>query len=208
MIQEVHHRVKNNLQSVASLLRLQARRSVSTEARAVLADSVNRILSIAVVHEFLSEHSSNVINVREVAQRIINQVIQSAVGPEKRVHGSVEGTSIYLPSQQATSCALVLNELLLNSVEHGFRGRDRGSIQVGLQDDGDRVTITVADDGGGLPPEFGARGEDSLGLTIVRTLVESDLKGQFDIRSAQGTLATVTFPKATIGGGDSWNEPE
>ncbi len=210
MIQEVHHRVKNNLQAIASLLRIQARRASSEETRAALNDSVNRILSVAVVHEFLSQHESRVINIRDVSQRIIAQVQQNTVPPDKRIHFGFKGRSVYLPSQQATACALVINELLNNALEHGFAHRAEGSISVELEDSGDRVGIRVVDDGEGLPDGFDVAEETSLGLTIVRTLVQSDLKGSLSLarRPEGGTVAMVVFPKNTLGGDETWIEQE
>ncbi len=210
MVQEVHHRVKNNLQAVASLLRIQGRRAKTEEARAGLNDGVNRILSVAVVHEFLSQHESRVINIREVSQRIINQVQQTTIPPDKAIRFALKGRSIYLPSQQATVCALVINELLNNALEHGFRLRAAGLITVELEDSGDHVAICVADDGEGLPDGFENSDESSLGLTIVRTLVQNDLKGTLDLerRPEGGTAAVVKFPKTTLGGDGSWTEQD
>jgi two-component sensor histidine kinase len=210
MIQEVHHRVKNNLQSVASLLRMQGRRAKTEETRAALNDGVNRILSVAVVHEFLSQHESRVINVREVSQRIINQVQQSTVLPDRAIRFALKGRSIYLPNQQATACALVINELLNNALEHGFRNQTSGTISVELEDSGDRVAIRVSDDGEGLPDGFDMAGETSLGLTIVRTLVQNDLKGSLHLERGtdRGTVAVVMFPKTILGGDESWTDQE
>lgn len=210
MIQEVHHRVKNNLQAVASLLRIQARRAKSDEARTALSDSVNRILSVAVVHEFLSQHESRVINIRDVSQRIIAQVEQNTVPPDKRIRFGFRGRSAYLPNQQATACALVINELLNNALEHGFARKSEGSITVELEDSGDHVAIRVVDDGEGLPDGFDVSEDTSLGLTIVRTLVQNDLKGSLSLtrRAEGGTVATVIFPKNTLGGDETWIEQE
>lgn len=210
IVQEVHHRVKNNLQAVASLLRMQARRADSEEARAALVDGANRILSVAVVHEFLSQHESRVINIREVSQRIINQVKQTMAPMDRTVYFNLKGRSVYLPNQQATACALVINELLNNALEHGFRERAEGTITIELQDTGDEVAIRVVDDGEGLPDDFSLGDDTSLGLTIVQTLVQGDLKGVLRIepRSERGTIAVVTFPKTTLGGDERWNERE
>jgi len=210
MVQEVHHRVKNNLQAVASLLRMQARRARSEETTAALMDGANRILSVAVVHEFLSQHESRVINIREVSQRIISQVEQNTVLLDRTIHFNLKGRSVYLPNQQATACALVINELLNNALEHGFSEGAEGTISVELRDTGDEVAIRVADDGEGLPRDFDLADDTTLGLTIVRTLVQGDLKGTLRIepRAERGTVAVVTFPKTTLGGDERWSEPE
>jgi len=200
MIQEIHHRVKNNLQVIASLLRLQARRAEGAELQQALSDSVNRILSVAVVHEFLSYDGAGVINLREVAQRISGQMNQSIADPAKGIEFRVSGPDIYLSAQKATACALVINELMLNAVEHGYRDRDVGLVSVELADDGECVTIEVGDDGTGLPPDFDLEQDGGLGLRIVRTLVQGDLKGHLELRGGRGVRATATFPKTIVGG--------
>ncbi len=200
MIQEVHHRVKNNLQSIASLLRLQARRTTSSEVQTALSDTVNRILTVAVVHEFLSYDTGGVINLLEIAQRIASQMSQSVVDPSKSIQFQVIGPSIYLSSQQATACALVINELLQNALEHGFESRSKGKIGIELTDDGEWVGIHIGDDGAGLPGEFNLGAGSGLGLRIVQSLVEGDLKGKFEMRSDRGARAIVTFPKTLLGG--------
>jgi two-component sensor histidine kinase len=194
MMKEVHHRVKNNLQTIASILRMQARRSDDPEVRLQLAEAVNRIFTVAVIHEFLSLNDDQMINVRDVCQRIITQTQRAAVMPGKQITMAVEGPMIRLPSQQATACVLVANELVLNALEHAFDGRASGSVLVRLTDKGDQMVLQVQDDGVGLPDSFDE--VESLGLTIVRTLVESDLKGEFVLeRVSPGTRASVTFRK-------------
>jgi two-component sensor histidine kinase len=203
MIQEIHHRVKNNLQVIASLLRLQARRTDTPEVQVALSESVNRILSVAVVHEFLSYNSASVINLREVAQRIVDQIMEGVMDPEARIRFRLTGPSIYLSAQKATACALVLNELLLNAVEHGYENRDVGKVTIDLVDDGEWVTIEVGDDGAGLPPGFDLEDQGGLGLRIVRTLVQGDLKGDFSLHAEKGVRAIATFPKTSLGGARS-----
>jgi two-component sensor histidine kinase len=209
MIKEMHHRVKNDLQTVASLLRMQARRMQTAEAKGALAEAVNRILSIAVIHEFLSEQDTRVINIREVAQRIIQQMQQGVLDPAQRIALTLGGPSIYLPARQATSCALVVNELLQNALEHGYDAREAGgTISLTFQDHGDAVELIVHDDGRGLPQNFSLERVDSLGLKIVQMLVTQDLKGQIDLQSDHGVSAMVRFPKIPLGGEETWNEPE
>jgi two-component sensor histidine kinase len=211
MVQEIHHRVKNNLQAIASLLRLQSRRASSPEVEQALVDTVNRILSVAVVHEFLSYDSASVINLREVAQRIVDQMAQSVMDPDKQIEFRLDGPGIYLSSQQATACALVINELLLNAVEHGYKQRDVGVVSIDLADDGEWVTIEVGDDGAGLRGDFDVDEHGGLGLRIVRTLVQGDLKGRFELHAVRpggqrpdggegGVRAVVAFPKTSLGG--------
>lgn len=177
LIQEVHHRVKNNLQNIAAILRMQARRSSSEETRHHLTDAVNRVLSMSVIHEFLSQSDSRSINVREVCLRIVNQVKEVSRNPEQEIEVRVTGPNIRLPASQATPASMVINELLLNALEHGMKGRSQGIISIALTDLGDSVRLEVTDDGEGLPPDFSQQQTLSLGLQIVRTLVTDDLKG-------------------------------
>ena len=228
IIQEVHHRVKNNLQNIAAILRIQARRVENEEAKQHLTDAVNRVLSMSVIHEFLSQDEHRPISLRDVCQRIANQVAQVSSNPEQEITIAVTGPNIRLPASQATPAAMAINELLLNAVEHGLRDRRRGTIDIALRDLGDGVELTVTDNGNGLPPDFGAKPSRSLGLQIVHTLVTDDLKGTLKIESltgvpllanatseqtmgvesqteqisppvGEGTRATVTFPKRSLG---------
>ncbi len=209
MIQELHHRVKNNLQTIAALLRLQSRRSKSEEAQQYLTDAVNRVLSMSVIHEFLSQDGNHPINIRDVCKRIAVQVQQVTSEPGQVIAIEVSGPSIRLPASQATATALVVNELLLNAMEHGIRDRNDGRITIELSDLGNQAQVIIQDNGAGLPADFDVAQSSSLGLQIIRTLVIDDLKGQLRIEpvlatdpvpaSAQGT----TFPveeAATISG--------
>ncbi len=210
MIQEVHHRVKNNLQTIAGLLRMQMRRVESAEARQALDEALTRILSVAVIHEFLSSDSSNIINIKEVCQRIITQFQQSMFDPDKNIRLKVDGESIYIPARQATACSLIVNELLQNSLEHGFAHKQSGFIHLNLADNGDEVIMKVIDDGDGLPSDFSLNETHSLGLQIIKILVEDDLKGQIHFAGrtehGQGLSVTIKFPKSLFKGEAGWIE--
>jgi len=183
IIQEVHHRVKNNLQNIAAILRIQARRCESEEAKQHLTDAVNRVLSMSVIHEFLSQDEHRPISLRDICQRIATQVAQVSSNPEQEISIHVSGPNIRLPASQATPAAMVINELLLNAVEHGLRDRHKGHIQIELSDLGDGVELIISDDGNGLPTDFGVKPSGSIGLQIVQTLVTDDLKGEVKIES-------------------------
>jgi len=197
MIREVHHRVKNNLQIVASIMRMQARRTQSAEARSVLEEAVGRVMSVAVVHEFLSQNAQGLINLEEVAHRIIAQTRSGLIGPEQHVELTVEGPDIWLPAERATQCALVINELVQNAIEHGMAGRERGVVKTSLSDLGDSVEITVVDDGAGLPEGFSLEPNANLGLRIVQSIVSRDLNGTLELHSdaGSGTRAVMRFNK-------------
>lgn len=197
LVREVHHRVKNNLQVIASIMRMQARRAEQEEVRAALEESVNRILSVAVVHEFLSQNAKGTINLKEVAYRIMAQVERGLIDPSKVIRLRVQGADIWLPAERATQCALVTNELVQNAIEHGMASRDIGSIDVTLVDEGDTVGILVADDGEGLPEGFDLGTNAHLGLQIVRNMVERDLRGRFELANVEhGVQARVRFAKS------------
>ncbi len=206
MLQEVHHRVKNNLQTIAALLRIQSRRIEEPSASLALQDATNRILSVAVIHEYLSDQGSSTINIKDICQGIIAQLQQGVIGPEKQIVFQLSGPSIWLPPRQATASSLVINELLQNSLEHGFGSKEQGAISIVLTDEGDYIIITISDDGDGLPDAFDAKDLSSLGLQIANTLVTEDLQGSLSFQNDRGVTATIIFPKAIFGGEEGWNE--
>ncbi|HZG95254.1 MAG TPA: sensor histidine kinase [Mycobacteriales bacterium] len=175
-IREIHHRVKNNLQTVAALLRLQARRLDSPEARAALAESVRRVSSIALVHETLSQALDETVVFDDIADKVISMISDVSNADAGEIETRRVGTSGDLPAEVATPLALVLAELLQNAVEHAF-GERGGCIEVRFERVGDRLRAVVADDGGGLPEEFDVTRSTRLGLQIVRTLVMTELGG-------------------------------
>jgi two-component sensor histidine kinase len=198
LIQEMHHRIKNNLQTVADLLSLEMSASPSPAARKSLRDSISRIKSIAVVHELLSLEQLRLTDITELARQVCDISLRHLVRPDQRVTAEISGPAIYLPSKQATALALVMNELIANALEHAFSLNSRaGRLLIGLTQDGAEVTVTIADNGRGLPPDFDLTGQQGLGLQIVRTLVTKDLAGKLRLenRPEGGSRATLTFYK-------------
>jgi two-component sensor histidine kinase len=187
-IREIHHRVKNNLQTIASLLRLQARRLTSDEAKAALTESVLRVGSIALVHETLSEEPGDVAEFGEVARRIGRMVGEGLVLPESRVRIDVTGAAGPVGADLATPLAVVLTELLQNAVEHAFPEGTEGTVTVDLARTDGEVRMVVRDDGVGL--DVAALEGSRLGLQIVRSLID-ELGGTFAIESHAGTRAEV-----------------
>jgi two-component sensor histidine kinase/putative methionine-R-sulfoxide reductase with GAF domain len=181
LAQEIHHRVKNNLQTVASLLRLQAR-AEDVEPRKALQDSVNRILAIAAVHEILTEHREDDVDLAELVDRLRATLVQGLV------HGKdVEAdlVPVSLAGQRATALALVVTELLQNALEHG------GSrVAVRLSERDGEVMLEIADDGPGI-----GDAKPGTGLSIVRALVRDELHGDLDLRDERGLRARVVFPQ-------------
>jgi two-component sensor histidine kinase len=181
LAQEIHHRVKNNLQTVASLLRLQARSADAVDPREALEHSVNRILAIAAVHELLTERREEDVELADLFDRLRAMLVQG-VGGDKEVSAAL--ASVTLPGARATALALVFAELLQNALEHGG---DR--IQVELERrDGDLV-LAITDDGAGLPDVA-----SGTGLSIVRALVRDELRGTLELSSGPGARAEVVFP--------------
>ena len=180
LAQEIHHRVKNNLQTVASLLRLQAR-SDGVDPQKALEDSVNRILAIAAVHEVLTEHREDDVDLAELIERLRAMLVQGLVAG-KAVEATLEPVS--LAGDRATALALVFSELFQNALEHGG-----GTVRIELARRGDDVALAVADDGAGLNGSG-----DSTGLSIVRALVRDELQGTLELTSEPGLRAEVLFP--------------
>jgi len=193
VVREMHHRIKNNLQTVAMLMRLQmADTSSELTVRDVLHQSINRIQAIASVHEVLSEQGFRLVDVKDVITRIVHMVAQNMIPPGKQIEILVEGDSLTLPSRPATSLALVVTELLQNALEHAFVGRDSGKVTITLAPTPDSSLVTVSDDGVGLPSEI----PSSLGLEIVDTLVRDDLKGKLKFkRTRHGAQVEIKLPR-------------
>jgi two-component sensor histidine kinase len=200
-IREVHHRVKNNLQTIASLLRMQARRSESEEVRRALAEAVERAGSMATVHDMLAHSQEECVDFAEVARRVVSLVRNSVVGDDPRFAVRVSGVTGPVDAGPATSLALVLTELVHNSLEHAFGPSDRGTVSVDLNRDSEGLLLIVRDDGRGLPHDFDPARSRGLGLSIVRTLVEEDLGGSLSLTPGEGAGISIRVPLRD--GGDS-----
>ncbi len=191
-IREIHHRVKNNLQTVAALLRLQARRISSPEAKGALSDAMKRVTAIAVVHEVLSQAFDSSVKFDDAADRLLRMVgdVAATGGKVRMVR---EGSFGYVPADVATSLSLVLTELCQNAVEHGLRGQS-GEVIVRPEQENGQLVVEVQNFGEPLPEGFQITNSTSLGLSIVSTLV-ADLGGEFKLESnAHSTTATVRVP--------------
>ena len=181
LAQEIHHRVKNNLQTVASLLRLQARSGDGIDPRKALDDSVNRILAIAAVHEVLTEQREEDVDLGDLLERLRAMLVQG-LGGGKRIEAEL--TSVSLEGNRATALALVFSELLQNALEHGGQ-----RVRIELTRRNNDAVLAIADDGG-----LGDEMRSGTGLSIVRALVRDELQGTFELRSDGGTRAEVVFP--------------
>jgi two-component sensor histidine kinase len=196
-IREIHHRVKNNLQTIASLLRLQGRRLQSPEGRIALAESERRIRSIAIVHETLSREAGDVVSLNEIVRPLARLVEDTASSPEHTIRFKVEGDAGELPGEVATPLAVVLNELMQNAVDHAFPPGSDGAealVEVMLSRADGYVEIEVRDNGTGLPEQFTLEGSRGLGLSIVQALVTSELQGSIEMHDDHGTSVRVRVP--------------
>lgn len=200
VIKEIHHRVKNNLQTIVSLLRLQERRTESSEAKSILQDCIGRVNSIAVVHEYLSQQGDGMIDVGKVAKSIYQALVSSMLNSDFVLETDFATDNVLLPSEKATSIALILNELLQNAIEHAFAGRTNGKLTVRFNDSGGCYELLIADNGVGLPPDFSWQQSSSLGLKIIKTMAEADLKGSFALvpLADGGVQASVIIPKGGV----------
>ncbi|GAB09999.1 putative two-component histidine kinase [Gordonia araii NBRC 100433] len=195
-IREIHHRVKNNLQSVSALLRLQARRTANPDARTALNEAVRRVASIALVHEFLSGSVDEEVDVDEVVNRLLPVLVDATSRGAAQAQVNVDGRFGVLSADLAMPLVMVLTELIQNSVEHGFADGRSGRIDVVANRGLRELEIRVSDNGTGIPEDFDLEGSGSLGLQIVRTLVEIDLGGNVEFANAPGggTSVRVVVP--------------
>jgi two-component system, sensor histidine kinase PdtaS len=195
-IREIHHRVKNNLQTVAALLRLQARRTVNAEGREALMESVRRVSSIALVHDALSMSVDEQVNLDEVIDRIL-PIMNDVASVDRPIRINRVGDLGVLDSDRATALIMVITELVQNAIEHAFDPAvQEGSVTIRAERSARWLDVVVHDDGRGLPDGFSLEKSDSLGLQIVRTLVSAELDGTLGMREApeRGTDVVLRVP--------------
>jgi two-component system, sensor histidine kinase PdtaS len=195
-IREIHHRVKNNLQTVAALLRLQARRTANAEGREALIESVRRVSSIALVHDALSMSVDEQVNLDEVIDRIL-PIMNDVASVDRKIRINRVGDLGVLDSDRATALIMVITELVQNAIEHAFEPTGQGgAVTIRAERSARWLDVVVHDDGRGLPEGFNVEKSDSLGLQIVRTLVSAELDGSLGMREApdRGTDVVLRVP--------------
>jgi two-component sensor histidine kinase len=185
LLQEMHHRVKNNMLTIAAILRMERRRTTAPEAARVLAESISRIDGMAATHDLLSrdEHIGTA-NIGDIATKLIGVVSAYLVPPDLRVQFDVAASDVEVHSKKALALALVLNELLANAIEHGMANRANGRVRIGAWEEDERVHCIVADDGADLPADLDLAQTSSLGLALVRDMTRDQLHGTFSLRRA------------------------
>ncbi len=191
-IREIHHRVKNNLQTIASLLRIQSRRITDENAKKAFTESINRVMSIAVTHELLAKNGVDDVDIKDILTNIVKGAILFSTSMNFKLRVDVRGDSVSINSDKATSIALVVNELVQNCVEYAFAGRSEGNILITIEKGEFISTVTVADDGIGF--QRSKVKMSSLGLSIVEQLIKDKLKGDLQISSGdKGTSIRFDF---------------
>ena len=193
VVREMHHRIKNNLQTVAMLMQLQIADADRLDTREVLETNIHRIRSIAAVHEVLSEEGFRLVDVKDVLERITQATASSMIAPQQDIKIEVYGESLLLPSRPATALTLIVNELVQNALEHAFKGRKKGLVEISLGHSPEELIIIVRDNGTGLPPDY----QHGLGLEIAQTLVNDDLRGGMKFNQPQtgGTEVSIRVPR-------------
>jgi two-component sensor histidine kinase len=163
---------------------------ISTEQ--ALNDSITRIMSIAVVHETLCQGDIGMVDLRTLISNVSGLSLAGQIEPSMTVN--ISGPSVMIPSREATSLALVVNELIQNAARHGYKGQTEGKLSITVEQFARNISVIIQDDGRGLPEGFSFEKDGNLGLTIVRTLVKDDLRGRFILNGERGTAARITFP--------------
>jgi len=194
MVSEINHRVRNTLQAVAGLLRMEMEQQPPRSIGEVLKRGIARLQSVAVVHDTLHGRNLHSVDIKQAAQRIV-QLTSQIVAPGADIEATVAGARVMLPSQQATNVAMMLSELIDNAVRHGLPGVQGGRILINLAEVGGNVVIEVTDNGVGLPALFELERDSGLGMKVVRGIVEEELGGSLDIEGNGGVTIRAKFPK-------------
>lgn len=193
MLQEIHHRVKNNLQVISSLLNLQSGYTKDEETQNLFRECQHRVRSMSLLHERLYRSSDlSRVNMHEYTQSLVNSLLHSYSFSEA-ITTELDIDDIQLTIDSAVPCGLIINELVTNAIQHAFTGRISGHMCVSMVNDHNEIVLSVVDDGIGLPKNFNPNESQSLGITLVDTLVHQ-LSGKLEIISDGGATFKITFP--------------
>jgi len=194
LLQEVHHRVKNNLQVISSLINMQVRRTHDTSSRNALAECQNRVQAIALIHEKLYQSRDYArVPFSDYARSLAANIFHATGISPANINFSVEFESLSLAVDKAIPCGLILNELISNALKHAFPNERQGTIRVDMRKAGGQLELSVGDDGVGMKPGFNPATSNSLGMQLVQTLVEQ-LDGRLEILRESGTTFRIGFP--------------
>ncbi len=193
LLKEIHHRVKNNLQITSSLLKLQSEHIDDPRTQQIFVDSQSRIRSMALVHEKLYQSMDlSRINFQEYVKSLAKLIFLSLGMDPKKIKFVISEDLVHLSIETAIPCGLIINELLSNCLKHSFPGNRKGAINVNICRKNDMIEIVVGDDGMGLPKDFDINKTETLGLQLVRTLVDQ-LQGKLNVTNQTGTRFTIQF---------------
>jgi two-component sensor histidine kinase len=207
LLREVHHRVKNNLQVVVSLLTLQAGASNDRTIARALSEAATRVSTVAIIHAMLSENT-------KLDEIELGTFIRNLVSSVQRTFGDVTTTAtlkldlegLVLPVHLATPCALLVNELVTNAFRHAFDGTSDARIEIQAYAKNGVATLVVRDNGHGLPPKGPPHESRGMGLQLMERLAAKQLRGKLSVKRVNGTEVTVKFPYGI--GGEPWAKPE
>ena len=196
LLHEIHHRVKNNLTVISSLLSLQARRSDNDTCNAVLQDSQNRVQAMAMIHETLySSDSLSSIDISSYFTKLVNGVMQSYGNNDRSVNFKVQTGNIKIDIKKATPLGLIVNELTTNILKYAYPDNEKGSFLIQLKSSGEnKFELIISDDGIGIPEDFDWHHTDKLGIKLVKLMVENQLNGSINVENSEGTKYTISFP--------------
>jgi two-component system, sensor histidine kinase PdtaS len=196
LLQEMHHRVRNNLQMVAALLSIQLRHHEDAPWASQLREAISRVQAIAAVHDLLSDESRlGGTTVDVIARHVADDAHGTLIPPGLTVTFDIPPSDVRVPSKQATVLALLINELVTNAVKHGFAGRSHGTISIRAREEHGDVVIEISNDGVSIPAGLDPSGSHGLGMRIIQRLVTADLEGSFQIGPTDyGSKAVLRFP--------------
>ncbi len=200
LLQEIHHRVKNNLQVISSLLRLQSRHINDPEALEIFKESQKRVSSIALVHEKLYQSKDMAsINFADYIETLARDIFNFSMNSMQNIKLNLDLEEYYLNIETAIPCGLIINELLTNSLKHAFPSGNNGEIYLGLHGDNGKIVITVKDDGVGLPSQIDIKKPDTFGLQLVYFL-KKQIKGDIILEEGEGTSFKIIFEELEYNG--------
>lgn len=198
LIHEVHHRVKNNLQTIISLVGLEAAQGKDGDVKAFARTITGYVRSMSVAYDLLAHTGTESVDLKTMLAQIFDCVLESFCIPGCQIRSEIGGDTLKLPEHTASTVALVVNELVTNSIKYAFRGRKEGRIFLMIEDGEEYAWITVRDDGCGIRMEHEDKPRDGLGLKLVESLVKSSLKGELAVSSGEGTTVRFSVKKYTL----------